>query len=112
MWQRLRSKDNNDYKKARRKSNELKTAVTNSRSEYYLDRVKKNSGNPKKFWNDIHELISNSKKGKILSVKDPITGLLVDTKETVGLINEFFSNVGKTIDDKLPASINSTCFLM
>lgn len=105
-----KSKDKKDYKCARRKSNEVKTAVTNARSEYYLDHIKKNAGNPKKFWNDIHELTSTSKSNKILSVKNPESGKLVDTKETVGLINNFFSKVGKNLDNNLPAYTKTYLF--
>lgn len=41
-------------RKARDKRNEVQTNIKNARSEFYINKLKRYSGDPKKFWNHIN----------------------------------------------------------
>lgn len=55
-----KSDDESLRKKARDKRNEVKTSIKNARSDFYIDKLKRYSGDPKKYWNKINELMKGN----------------------------------------------------
>lgn len=99
-----RSKVEADFLKDKAKRNEIKTDVQNARSSYCLDRLKKFSGDSRKFWNEVNSLISPVNRKKINCIFDSSSGSLADSQVSAGLINDFFAGVGLKLDNELPKS--------
>lgn len=98
-----RSKDPETFVKARQKRNAVKTAVTNARSNYYIDLLTKSKGNPKKFWSNLTRMTNITSNHGISNVKDPITNVLADAQRSADIINDYFVNVGEALDHDLPS---------
>lgn len=97
-----RTKNNSDFERAKAKRNEVKTDIENARSTYFLDKLKKHSGDPKRIWGEIGNLISTSNFKMIYNVYDSFTGQLADTDRSADLIKQFFAVVGLKLDGDLP----------
>jgi len=79
-----------------------------SKKDYYTKYFTENNTNLKKTWEGIRGLINVSKKSN-----SNINKLIVKNKELTdpvvmaSAINDFFVNIGKSVDQKIPASIKS-----
>lgn len=77
-----KSKNESDFDKR----NEVKTDIENARSSYYIDRVKKHSDNPKRFWGDINSLISPVNSKGVTNIFYASTGTLANTEKSADLV--------------------------
>lgn len=100
----IRSGDENKFKIAHKKRNEVKTLIQNARSDYYLKQIKQNRGNPKKFWTTVADLTNpgSRNRNKVKNIINPNTGELADTEQSCNIINNFFVNIGQKLDYELP----------
>lgn len=97
-----KSSDVSVITKAKEKRNELKTSIKNARSNFYIDTLKRHSGDPKKFWKKINDLIKGKSTTHVTNVVDPNTGVLTDQYTSANIINKFFTEIGHQLDLKLP----------
>lgn len=103
MAKAKKSTDESVIKKAREKRNEVKTSIKNARSDLYINKLKKYSGNPTKFWTIVNELTKCKSTSHVTYVIDPSTGNLADCQMSANIINSYFTEKGCKLDLKLPA---------
>ena len=81
--------------------------IRTSKKDYYTNYFTENKSNLKKTWEGIRGLIKVNKKSD-----SNINKLIVDKKEITdpismaSSINDFFVNIGKSVDQKIPNSQN------
>lgn len=93
--QKQENPNNDTYKKEFiKQKNKVKTKITEKRKEFLDSRFKNSVDNPKKFWNNINELLYNKsiKKNEALEIKD-ISGTRLNEIETANYFNNFFINL-------------------
>lgn len=101
-----RSPTSESLKLARRQRNVIKAKIQDARNVYYRDLIGRSKGDPRKYWASVNDLMGKSGRGKVLNVVDPVTNELASTEKSVELINHYFSNIGRTLDDKLPLGLD------
>ena len=93
------------YKKYR---NMIISLIRKSKRKYYIDFFTEHNSDIKKTWEGIRQLVNINKK-KSMSIKlinennKPIT----DHKEMANVFNNFYSNLGSSIEQKIPKSQKS-----
>lgn len=110
MAKAKKSTDESVIKKAREKRNEVKTSIKNARSDLYINKLKKYSGNPTKFWTIVNELTKCKSTSHVTNVIDASTGNLADCQMSVNIINSYFTEIGCKLDLKLPAGTDPDMF--
>lgn len=91
-----------NIKAARRQRNLIKGRTEDARNVYYRNLIEKSRGDPREYWANVNELMGKSKSGKITNVMDTNTNELASTEKSVDLNNEYFTSIGRLLDDKLP----------
>jgi len=97
----------NQYKKYR---NMIISLIRKSKRKYYFDFFNKHNTNIKKTWEGIRQLV-NINKNKSVSIKllkNENNSDITDNKEMANSFNNFFSNIGNSVEKKIPRS--QKCF--
>ena len=85
------------------KRNLIKILVRDSKRQYYMNFFEENKTNLKRTWEGIRNVVNISKKKKTainsLSYKDKY---ITDKVEIANSLNEFFVNIGNTVEEKIP----------
>ena len=85
------------------KRNLIKNLVRDSKRQYYMNFFEENKTNLKRTWEGIRNVVNISKKKKTainsLSYKDKC---ITDKVEIANSLNEFFVNIGNTVEEKIP----------
>ena len=92
------SKEEGDWKTAKRVRNDVSRELRNLRSDYLKQQQEANKSDPKKFWKTIASIIPSktSKSGNIW-LKDEGRGENIDQKETADYFNSYFTTVGSNL---------------
>ena len=83
--------------------------IRKSKKTYYLDYFTEHNNNIKKTWDGIRQLVSINKR-KSVSIKflNENNSNITDNKIMANTFNDFFSNIGNSIEQKIPKS--QRCF--
>ena len=99
----VKTKLYNDYKKQLR--NELTTLKRNNKLDYYKQYFDKNKKKTAALWKGIRSLVTIKSSNKTdISILDSKGELITDPFKIVYCFNEFFVNVGSTVENKIPHS--------
>ena len=82
-----------DWELAHRLRNWANNAVKSAKSDFINRELDDNKSDPKKFWQNIREVLPALKAGNI-DIKNPIIGELLDRDMQALVINDFFANIG------------------
>ena len=95
----------NSYKNYR---NKIVTLLRKSKKQYFTDYFKEHNTNIKKTWEGIRSLINMSKKGST-TIQKIVDGdrVFTDSKGIANSLNSFYSNIGPSIENKIPTSKSS-----
>ena len=109
----LRHKTQDNIKRYKNYKNKLGKIMKKEERKYLNDKIESYKHDLKKSWQTINDIIGKNDRLKRVQTKFRINGkLITDKKEVSNLFNNFFSNVGKTLDDKIPkASIDPVSFI-
>ena len=92
----------NDYKKLR---NELTTLKRNNKLDYYKQYFEKNKKKTSALWKGIRSSVTIKSSNKTdISILDSNGELITDPLNIVNCFNEYFVNVGSTVENKIPHS--------
>lgn len=92
-----------DYKTEK---NILNNIIKKAKSEYYLNRFKDVSGQPKEIWKTINEVMSRNDKAEYnIQTITTQTGTYTNPIEIAELFNEHFTEIGPNLAAELPASV-------
>lgn len=80
----------------------IKRDLPKLKNDYYLHLMTSNQDNIKKFWTTMNDIICSKNKSDISIIKHPDTNLLLNTTESVEVLNHYFVNVADTLVKKLP----------
>ena len=108
LAQRPPDERNEIFEKYKKYRNLIVTLQRRSKEMYFNDFFEKNKNDIKSTWKGIRNILAVSKK-KSTSI-DYITykGTTCNTdKDIVNALNDFFTNVGKTVESKIPKSKNT-----
>ena len=100
-----RKKSEAAFAHARNLRNEYNREIHNATCEYVMGQLEKHKHDQKKFWSSIKNVMPS--KGVTKSVREvvnPVTGKMCTGKESVEVINSFFTNIGPNLNNKLPPS--------
>lgn len=75
--------------------------VTESKREYVNEQLDRNKNCSKKFWNSVKLVLPDNKCSNIDVVWHPELEEYVSGTDAANLVNEFFSNIGKKLADKI-----------
>ena len=95
----------NRFKLYKAKKNMVTDLICISKKSFYSDFFSENKSNLKKTWEGIGGLINVNKKAnsnKLIVHNEEVT----DPADMASSINNFFVNIGKSLDQKIPQSIN------
>jgi hypothetical protein len=100
---------NEAYKRQRNKVNKN---IKESKSGYYKNNITNNKSNPREMWRYINQLTGKISKTTNIPNID-YNGSSIENKEEIGnLFNKYFSEIGKTLSEKIEISdLNYTNFL-
>ena len=94
------------YKKYR---NMIIHLIRKNKKKYYLDYFTEHNTNIKKTWDGIRQLVSiNKRKSFKIKLLNENNSNITDNKIMANTFNDFFSNIGNTIEQKIPKS--QKCF--
>jgi len=98
-------KKKNIYDKYKKYRNMIISLIRKNKKKFYIDYFTEHNKNIKKTWEGIRQLVNINKK-KCFNIKlindnnSPIT----DNKEMANAFNNFYSNLGNSIEQKIPIS--------
>ena len=96
------------FKKFKMKRNIIITLLRKSKHDYYSRFFADNKSDIKETWKGINKIITKNKKNHSTPNSMNKGGILInDKKEIANEFNEFFSSIGKKIDEKIPKSKKS-----
>ena len=92
--------------------NRVTREIKNSKKNYYNSYFETCKNDMKKTWKGIRELInSNSKNNKISQLTDN-DKIINDPLDIANKFNDFFTNVGPSLENKIPKSYKSPSFFL
>ena len=98
----VKTKLYNDYKKLR---NELTTLKRNNKLDYYKQYFEKNKKKTAALWKGIRSLVTIKSSNKTdIPILDSKGELITDQLKIVNCFNDFFVNIGSTVENKIPHS--------
>ena len=93
------SKKSDDWDNFKKKKNEIKKLLNQSREEFVKDRLEQDKNDPKKFWRSINTLTglgkSKSKKG-LREIKDENGNTLIGL-DAANFMNSYYTNAGPNL---------------
>ncbi len=91
------------YKLYKEKRNMVTSKIRKAKKDNFNSFFEENINNIKETWKGIRSLINVSKKS-VTSINKLIEGgqTITDPKDMADLMNKFYVNIGKSIDDKIP----------
>ena len=78
--------------------------VNEAKQNYMLGKLKEHNKDQNKFWKDIQILIPKMQERKVSDIVNPTTGVMCSGIEANNLMNEYFTDIGKNLADKIPIS--------
>lgn len=76
--------------------------MKNPKREFILNQFELGYKNPAKFWETMAHLIPSKNNTELQGVFNPDTDEYSDVKDAEKVINKYFANIGKILNDKLP----------
>lgn len=101
-----RTRNNVLIKEANSLKNLIKHSLVNAKKSFYLAELNRNKNDSKKFWINMHNLLSEGSKANIDKIYDPESDRLVDGIDAADLLNEYYV----TIADKLVKKSDDASF--
>lgn len=95
-----KSNKTEDWKKARKLRNDANKATKIAKAKYIQNNLYRFSGDVKKFWKTISELIPKTKKQDKLQLINHKDGILIPEEDTANYVNNYFSSIGKELATK------------
>ena len=91
------------HKKYKTYRNKIITLTRKSKKKHYSEYFLEHNANIKKTWEGIRQLINiNKKKSMSIRVINQDNISITDNKEMANAFNNFYANIGKSIDQKIP----------
>lgn len=94
------------WQKALSLRKEVNNSIKYSKREYILNQFDDAKNNPTKFWKAMANLIPKKDDNSMSGVYDPNSGELQNGIQAANIVNEFFTKIGKTLNDKLPLIVD------
>ena len=89
----------------KRKRNLLVSLIRKSKTNHFVKYFEENKSNVKKTWQGIRNIVNIAKKERILPNKVSYKDRTASShSEIAGLFNNFFVNIGNTVENKIPKS--------
>ena len=97
----------------KKKRNEVLTLIRKSKNIYFQNFFESNKSDIKKTWQGIKNIVNINKKQNILPTKLQYNNKVYDKDSDIAdNFNTFFTNIGNSVEEKMPkASIHFTDFL-
>ena len=89
-----------DWNIAKLLRNNLSTGIKIAKSNFVKTELEKNRNNPRKFWNQLNELLPTSKNEDIQELHDEITSEVFGGERLNDHINDYFANIGPLLAAK------------
>lgn len=67
-----------------------------------MTELKKNEGDPKKFWRTFDKVINKQNKNSIEQIKSPVDGELLNAKDSSEALNAFYTTIADQLVSLLP----------
>ena len=100
LLRRAKNRNNeNDWHLAREARNNANLQIRHAKANFIQENLNINQNNSKKFWQNIHDILPNSKKknsGKI-SLKDSNFNFILDDKLMANTLNNYFTTIGPSL---------------
>ena len=85
------------------KRNLITSLIRKSKSDYYVAYFEENKTDSKKTWEGIRNIVNVSKRVRVVPNFVEYKGkVYFDTKDIAGSFNDFFVNIGNTVEEKIP----------
>ena len=77
-------------------------AIKNAKADFITENLREHEGNPKKFWQSIHQVIpgKKSKFKECINLKDQNDKSFQNNEEAANYMNDFFTNIGPSLAKK------------
>ena len=72
-------------------------AIRQYKTDFIRQQLQRNKNNPRKFWDNIRELLPNAKDNTIKSLYDQPSDKTIDKNELPMYINSFFTSIGENL---------------
>ena len=91
-----------NWSEAERLRNLVKLGCTRARADFVKENIKKHEKDPKIFGKEMQEILpGKKKKSNIFNLTDRETGRKISEENMANYINEFFSNIGADLAEKM-----------
>lgn len=100
--------DSISFEQYKQRGNEVRDVIKEAKINYFKDKIKQNSQNPKKLWGVLKNLgYSDTVKGKSGNINLKIKGNLVSNPKDVSeSFNRYFISLASNLRKQIPPSIN------
>ena len=92
-----RTQNEDTWNIARFWGNQVQMAIKQYKTDFIRQQLQRNKKNPRKFWDNIRELLPNSKDNTIKSLYDQPSDKTIDKNELPMYINSFFTSIGENL---------------
>ena len=100
LLRRAKKRNNeNDWQLAREARNNTNLQIRHAKANFIQENLNTNQNNSNKFWQNIHDILPNSKKnnsGK-MSLKDSNSNFILDDKSMANTLNSYFTTIGPSL---------------